>query len=97
MDNEGEEKGSRKHRDYVGAAVRRYRLTSRMEKLARLLFDDVPVEDAAQILGRSVGTIKGCSHEIYIRVGAHSRAQFVKRTMEAWFDEHLSSAATDSS
>jgi DNA-binding NarL/FixJ family response regulator len=83
-------------RDYVAAAARRYELTPRMKRLARLLFEGASIEGAADRLGRGLGTIKACGHEIYMRMDVHSRAEFVKKVYEAWIEEELANRATDS-
>ena len=83
-------------KEYVAAVARRYGLTPRMEKLARLLFDGASIEEAARCLGRGLGTVKACAHEIYMRMDVHSRAEFVKKVYEAWIDEEFADRATDS-
>ncbi|MHC4593090.1 MAG: hypothetical protein ACYS8L_10410 [Planctomycetota bacterium] len=96
MHSEGEEKGARKHRDYVGVAVRRYGFTKCQEAAARLHFDDVTESAGARELSIPAPTYKGRIQAVYAKMNVHTKAQFVKKTMEAWFDENMSNAATDS-
>jgi DNA-binding NarL/FixJ family response regulator len=86
----------RDDRDYLAAAARRYGLTPRMKRLAQLFFEGASIEEAARCLGRGLGTVKACGHEIYMRMDVHSRAEFVKKVYEAWIDEEFAGRATDS-
>lgn len=83
-------------RDYVAAAARRYGLTPRMKRLARLLFEGASIDEAARRLDRSPGTIKACGHEIYLKMDVHTRVEFVKRVYEAWIDEERAGRAAGS-
>jgi len=47
---------TRDDRDYVAAAARRYGLTRRMKKLARLLFEGASTEEAARQNASQAGT-----------------------------------------
>lgn len=88
---------SQDNRDYLAVAARRYGLTPRMTRLARLLFEGASIEEAAYRLGRSVGTVKACGHDIYMATDSHSRVEFVKTVYEAWIDDQLTDRAADSS